>query len=255
MHRRVASLLIALAVLAVACGAPKSGEFSAIPLGNLPDGLTATTSTTTTATTIVETTTSSTIEAVATTTTVEPIPTTTNPTEQVTLYFVADSGNQLVSSPLYMTSPPQPYLVLLALQKGPDVAGSGLRTAIPPKAKFTKSEFRGVFTVDLSADFFTSMANAADERPAVAQIVLTLTGLRGISTVRFTINDEPITVPLGNGEPSAIGQSLFKEDYEALLGNSAPPTTTTTTTTTTTSVTPPSESVAADPATSIPAGG
>ncbi|MCU1364667.1 MAG: hypothetical protein JWL72_1964 [Ilumatobacteraceae bacterium] len=253
MHRRVATLLAALVLLAVACGAPKSGGFSAIPLGNLPDGLTATTSTTTTTTTTtLPTTTSSTIELIATTTTVEPIPTTTNPTEQVTLYFVADSGTQLVSAPRPVLSPPEVLRVLGELKAGPDPGtGGGLRTAIPSNATLTKSDFRGVLTIDLNPDFFTSMPSPADERLAVAQIVLTLTGMRGISQVRFTMNDEPITVPLGTGEPSTLGQVLVKEDYEALLGNSAPPTTTTTTTI----APPPPTDVSGDPALSTPATG
>ncbi|MCU1400995.1 MAG: putative Lipoprotein [Acidimicrobiales bacterium] len=251
MHRRISAILLGLAVIAVACGAPKSGNFSAIPLGNLPDGLTATTSTTTTTTTSIPETTS-TVESVVTTTTLV-APTTTNPTEAVTLYFVADAGTQLVPTRRFLASPAQPYPVLNALKEGPvPVVDSGLRTAIPPDAVFQKRDYRGVFTVDLSPTFFTSMANPADEQLAVAQIVLTLTGLRGISQVRFTINDEPINVLLGDGQPSALGQVLVADDYDVLLGNSPSPTTTTTTTIVDTV---PPATVPADPTASTPAAG
>jgi len=242
MHRRILAIMLALAVIAVACGAPKSGNFSAIPLGNLPDGLTATTSTTSTTTTTSVPETTSTVESVVTTTALA-APTTTNPTEAVTLYFVADAGTQLVPTRRFLASPAQPYPVLNALKEGPvPVVDSGLRTAIPPGAVFQKRDYRGVFTVDLSPTFFTSMADPADEQLAVAQIVLTLTGLRGISQVRFTINDEPINVLLGDGQPSALGQVLVADDYDVLLGNSPSPTTTTTTT-----IAPPPSGVAADP--------
>ena len=203
MHRRVLGLLVALAVLAVACGAPKSSGFSAIPFANLPNGLTATTTTTIQLTT-------STLESVSTTTTFE-APTTTIPIEAATLYFVA--GGQLVSTPRYMISPTQPQLVLQALADGPDPSTPGLRTAVPHGAVMKFSTYRGVATVNLNTDFFTSMVDAADERLAIAQIVLSLTtSVRGVANVRFTIggDDEPVEVFLV-GDRALYGTGVGSE--------------------------------------------
>jgi hypothetical protein len=82
------AVLGVIALLVAACGVPKSSSFQPIPLGNIPPGLTETTTTTIPATT-------STFEPESTTTTIAPVAT-TNPTEPVTLYFVA--GQQLTSS-------------------------------------------------------------------------------------------------------------------------------------------------------------
>jgi hypothetical protein len=227
MRMRVLCMLAALLVLAAACGVPSSSKFSPIPLDNIPDGLTETTTTTTIPVT------TSTSVTILTTTTIEPVPT-TNPTEPVTLYFVY--GTQLVPTPQILPRPVQIAVALSALEQGPEGASLGLRTALPSGALFTPTKSRGVLTVDLEKDFFTRMTGLGDERLAIAQIVLTLANLGGVSQVRFTINNEPTPVPLGSGEISTPGQILVVEDYSMLLGNESPATTTTTTTTTTPSV-------------------
>ena len=227
MRIRLLSLCAVLGVIALvvaACGVPKSSSFQPIPLGNIPEGLTETTTTTTTS--ILETT--STIEAVITTTTVAPVAT-TNPTEPATLYFVA--GMQLTSAVQFLASPLEVKVVLAALRAGPDNSAVGLRTAVPNGSSFNTSKYRGVLTVDLNPDFFTSMSSPADERPAVGQIVLSLTQLGGVAQVRFTIAGEPISVPLGDGTQSEPGVPLVSEDYENLLADAPPQTSTTTTTT------------------------
>lgn len=224
MPRRMVLVLAALAALTVAaaaCGAPKSSGFSPIALGNIPDGLTGTTTTTTTPPT------TSTIELIETTTTIEQ-PTTTTPNAAVTLYFI--TGQQLASQQQYTSSSPEALVVLGLLGDGPENPVGGQRTAIPKDSTFRISDFRGVLTVELPPDFFDRVgaSDPGDERLAVGQIVLTLTNLRGVSQVRFTVNNEPIGVPMGNGETSDSGGVLVKEDYAALLGNAPPPTTTTT---------------------------
>lgn len=218
----LASVLAVLALLVAACGVPKSSSFQPIPLGNIPEGLTETTTTTTIPVT------TSTIEPIATTTTLAPVPT-TNPTEAATLYFVA--GQQLTSSVQFLPRPVQVNVALAALEAGPDDI-VGLRTAIPKGSTFKPSKYRGVLTIDLNPDFFSSMSDPADERLAIGQIVQTLAGLGGVSAslIRFTINNEPLSVPLGNGEPSEPGAPLATEDYDVLLPGAPPPSTSTTTT-------------------------
>ena len=228
MRIRLLSLAAVLGVIALfvaACGVPKSSKFQSIPLGNIPEGLTETTTTTTIPAT------TSTLEAVSTTTTIAPVPT-TNPTEPATLYFVA--GQQLTSSVQFLPRPVQVAQALLALKKGPDNAAVGLRTAIPKGSSFNTSKYRGVLTVDLNPEFFDNMSSPADERLAVGQIVETLAGLAGVSLIRFTMSNEPISVQLGDGTLSEPGVPLVVEDYESLLADAPPPTSTTTPATSTT---------------------
>ena len=230
MRIRLLSLCAVLGVIALvvaACGVPKSSRFQPIPLGNIPNGLTETTTTTTT-TTILETT--STVEPLSTTTTIAPVPT-TNPTEPATLYFVA--GQQLTSAVQFLPRPVQVQVALAALQAGPDNV-VGLRTAIAKGSTLRPTKYRGVWTIDLNPDFFSRMSDPADERLAIGQIVETLAGLKGVGLIRFTINDEPIAVPLGNGVLSEPGAQLATEDYDILLGTSPPPGSTTTVLETTT---------------------
>ncbi|MCU1394525.1 MAG: hypothetical protein JWM34_2953 [Ilumatobacteraceae bacterium] len=243
----LALVMTTLAVTVAACGAPKSSGFSPIALGNIPDALTATTAAPTTTTT--EPTTTSTIEPIETTTTLEPA-TTTLPTTAVMLYFI--SGQQLASQVQYTTNSPEILTVLGLLGQGPVNPVSGQRTAIPKGTLFVTSKFRGVVTVDLPKNFFdvVGASDPYDERLAVGQIVLTLTQLVG-GLVRFTINGEPISVPLGNGDQSDPGGALAMEDYEVLLGSSPPPSTTTTTTTVVDTVPAPPVT---DPATTVAPG-
>ena len=228
MRYRILAMIAAIPALALAagaCGAPKSSGFSPIALGNLPDGLTETTTTTTT----MPPTTSSTVEPIITTTLV-PVPTTI-PTESVTLYFIA--GQQLASQQQLTDLPIQTSAVLNLLAQGPINPVGGQRTAIPKNANILTSVYRGVLTINLPANFFDLVGanDAGDERLAVGQLVLTLTQLSGSSLVRFTLNGQPIAVPLGTGIQSEPGAMLAKEDYEVLAGNAPPPTTTTTPTT------------------------
>ncbi len=228
MRTRILALLTTLAVLAVACGAPKSGGFTPIER-DIPDVLTATTSTTTT--TLPSTTT--TIEPASTTTSIEPPPTTIA-NEFVRLFFIA-GREQLFGIDVLLARGVSVAQVMEVLQAGPTgEAAAGLRTAIPSQSLISTSERRGEISVDLPPDFFTANEqNPIDQLLAVAQIVLTLTQLGGISQVTFTQDGEPIEVLLSDGSLSNVGQVLYEEDYEVLLSGNPPATTTTTTTTTT----------------------
>ncbi|HRE02101.1 MAG TPA: GerMN domain-containing protein, partial [Ilumatobacteraceae bacterium] len=90
---------------------------------------------------------------------------------------------------------------------------------------------RGQVTVELTQQFFEvlSAADPSDPILAVAQIVLTMTRLSGISSVRFTIDGEPVEVPLADASSSEPGQWLFHDDYRQVLDDPVTPATTTTT--------------------------
>ena len=73
----------------------------------------------------------------------------------------------------------------------------------------------GTATVDLPVDFFTTIPNV-DQGRAIGQIVLTLTGQRGIGGVKFTSDGEPKAVILGNGEQSQRDSVVTRADYRDL---------------------------------------
>jgi hypothetical protein len=230
MIRRLLLICAAIAIVAVACGIPDSGNVSRIPpdkIGALDDTI-PTTSTTTT--TIPETT----LEP--TTTTIPLSTTTTIATEDVTLYFI-NSGGILVPYGRPLLKGASSAQVLSALQEGPPPGdiGVGLRTAIPREtaAKLRVTEDgSGVATVDLPTNFYDEV-KSEDQILAFGQIVLTLTEVGRIGQVMFTMGGTPTGVLRGAGDLSPPGQPLPPRDYFPLLAAPAPTTTTTTTIVTT----------------------
>ena len=224
MRLRLVIISLLLVALVVACGIPDHGQVGRIQddrLLSLDDTIPVTTTTLPT----------STVEP--TTTTILLDTPSTIPTEEVTLYFV--SGAVLQAIPRPMPKHPSPYQVLTALQVGPPLGdlGAGLRTAVPTQelAPITVTEDgTGVATVVLPPGFFEQIPQE-DQRVAIGQIVLTLTGVAGVGQVRFAQGGSPLAVPRGSGDLSDPGQALAPRDYQEL--REAPVTTSTTTTTTT----------------------
>lgn len=230
MRTRVAAICLALVILVVACGAPRSGGFSEIDRSKIPPSLSATTTTTTTTTTTIPATTTTIEPVAATTTTVFIPPTTTIPSALVRLYFVAGRDAIVsIDAPL-VGRDPSVAQVMTALESAPTGASAeGLRTAIPadehPNAR---NDGRGLVTVDLSSTF--KVAAGEDQPLAIAQIVLTFTHLAGFSQVVFTMDGQPVPVQLADSTLSAAGQILYADDYADLLSTSGTPPTTTSTT-------------------------
>jgi len=201
-----------------------------------------------------------------TSTTAPPVPsvqptieatTTTIVTESVQVFFL--DGNRLQPVTRDLASPATPSRVIAALESGPPTGplGIGLRTLVPaisadvpPLVNSVVATSLGYASVDLAASAF-SLIDPADQRAAIAQIVLTLVHLPGIGQVRFTLDGTPMRVPRREGLQSEPGEPVSMQDYESLLGNPTPTTTTTVAATTTTAA--PVATVPTSPA-SVPAG-
>jgi hypothetical protein len=201
-----------------------------------------------------ETTTSST-----TSTTVPPVSsvqptieatTTTIVTESVQVFFL--DGNRLQPVTRDLASPATPSRAIAALEAGPPTGplGIGLRTLlpqtsadVPPLVNSVVATSLGYASVDLAATAF-SLIDPADQRAAIAQIVLTLVNRPGIGQVRFTLDGTPMRVPRREGLQSGPGDPVAMEDYESLLRDPG----STTTTATTTTMTPPVPPASAPPA-------
>ena len=231
MIRRVMLMLCLLSslLLVVACGVSGESDFEPINSDNLPDQLIATTTTTTTTTTTVQST-STTVDTSDFTTTLPETTTTSLAIQMVDVYYVV--GRTVVSAQVPFQPNPQVAQVLFSLEQAPtSELTTGFRTAVPAGRMSFVSAVRGLVTIELEPDFFDDLEDRSDPTIAIAQIVMTVTRLSGISLVTFTMNGEPATVLLADSSPSEPGQQLNYDDYSSLLNNAPPPVTTTTTTT------------------------
>lgn len=206
MNRRL--VIIALVVASMsACSIPGSGDVRSIDPNDIPYELNVTTTAAPTTT-------------VASTTTIQPIESTTTstsvPVEIVSLFFVA--GAQVVPINRLLLSPAVAPQVMAALAEGvPEGdAAAGLRTALPVDFAATVDVARGVATVDLPPAFVTGLPGA-EQRLAIAQIVLTLTRRAGIGQVAFTSGSNPQSVPRGRGDLTEPGGTVACDDYANLL--------------------------------------
>lgn len=135
-------------------------------------------------------------------------------TALVDLWLVREEGVVRVR---HEVEPPVTADVALAeLLVGPDEGEQArqLRSAIPdPEVVAGVSVSRGVASVAIGPGF--TDIPASDQVLAVAQIVLTLTDLRGVGRVLFTVADTAIAVPLPNGE--STDQAVSRDDYQELV--------------------------------------
>ncbi len=141
------------------------------------------------------------------------VATTVVDTELATVWFVQDE--RLVAVRHQLAAPVTIEVITLDLLTGPnpDEERRGLRTATPDTAAVLQvSLARGTALVQLSDAFADIPAN--DQVFAIGQLVLTITDVRGVGSVQFVRNDEPIDVPLPTGETS--DKAVFRDDYISL---------------------------------------
>lgn len=207
MRRRMCSIVL-VAMTAVSCSIPGSGNVRTIDPGDIPYELNATTTAAPTTTIAVTTTTPASASTTSTSTTV--------PVEVVSLFYVA--GAQLVPINRLLLTPAVAPQVLAALAEGPPDGdpSAGLRTALPTDFVATVEVLRGIATVDLPPTFVTELPGA-EQRLAIAQIVLTLTRRAGIGQVTFTTQSRPQSVPRGRGDLAGPGEAVACDDYANLL--------------------------------------
>lgn len=207
MRRRMCSIVL-VAMTAVSCSIPGSGNVRTIDPEDIPYELNATTTAAPTTTIAVTTTTPASASTTSTSTTV--------PVEVVSLFYVA--GAQLVPINRLLLTPAVAPQVLAALAEGPPDGdpSAGLRTALPTDFVATVEVLRGIATVDLPPTFVTELPGA-EQRLAIAQIVLTLTRRAGIGQVTFTTQSRPQSVPRGRGDLAGPGEAVACDDYANLL--------------------------------------
>ena len=222
-----------VAAVVAGCGVPYSSEFDPIASDQVPFDLqeSTTTSTTTTTTTTPETT------VIESTTTA--LVTTTEVTVQVDLVFVTGSALTVVPAQIIGSATPQQVMSVLVARSKELSPTEGLRSVFPldvDPPNVTLSN--GVAEVDLTSDVFEDgKIPRQDEKLFYGQIVLTLTGLRGVGQVLFLVDGKPARVRTGDNNVTQPGEVVAYQDYDQLLDTTPVTTTTTTTSTTTTTTT------------------
>ena len=203
------TLCAAFLLAAAGCSIPGDGSVVTIAPEDIPYDLSATT--TVAPTTSVPDTTSTTMPFATTTSTSSTIP-----AEAVALFYIA--GNQVVPITQLLLSPATPPQVLSALAQGvpSGESSAGLRSALPIDFAGSVTVTRGIATVDLPPNFINELPGA-EQRLAVAQIVLTLTRRAGIGQIVFTTEQRAQAVPRGRGDLTEPGGAVACEDYSNLL--------------------------------------
>ncbi len=108
-----------------------------------------------------------------------------------------------------------------ALRAGPlfsDTA-DGLRSAIPSADMIDSATVQsGTATINLAPSFLT--LPGTEQTLAIAQIIYTVTNLPGVGLVEFRLDDRPLSVPTGAGQPTR--GALSRDDYVSLLASETP---------------------------------
>lgn len=140
--------------------------------------------------------------------------TATTRNEDVIVWFV--ENDRLHQSTRSVAAPVTASSAVAATAAGVSASESAasLRTAIPdPSMVIGATASGGTAIVELAPEFLD--IPAGDQVLALAQVVYTLTDLRGVGRVRFQIADEPVAIPLPDG--GSTDDSVSREDFSDLL--------------------------------------
>lgn len=197
----------ALSVIAAACSVPSSSDYEQIPNAEIPFDLNA----------------SSTTSTIAPSTTTTLVTVTSEPqivSELVDVFFVSNS--MVIRTQQNIVSPATATQTLAILIAGPsaEAATTGLRSAVPKFFIASVDVLRGVARIDAGSSFLKDLP-AADQKLAIAQLVLTLTSRPGIGQVLFSVDGVAIAVPRGRGDLAAAGVAVTFDDYTNLIAQEA----------------------------------
>ena len=133
--------------------------------------------------------------------------------ERATVWLV--DGDTLAATRHDVAAPATVETVTAELLAGPSEADQarGLRSALPdPTVVVGTNLSRGVATVALTPTFVEISPH--DQLLAVGQFVMTLTDLRGVGSVQFTLDEAPVAVPTPAGETSE--EPVFRDQFVEL---------------------------------------
>lgn len=193
---RLLGALVAAGAALGACGVPVDSGPHRLAAGELPLGLTAP----------------------STTTTTQAGPRTPRAVAVVQVYLVA--RDLLVPRSRVIPSPATPAAQLGALMAGPlpAEAAAGLRSAIPAGTSVldVHLERGGRLLIDVSGVF--AQTGGPDQILAIAQVVYTATALPDVAEVSFELAGQPVEVPTEDG--TLVVGPVSRANFAALVAPS-----------------------------------
>jgi hypothetical protein len=133
------------------------------------------------------------------------------PDVDVELFYV--SGEELVAVAGRAPSPLTPSGMVGSLLST-TAPGSSVRSVLEPDDIVSVAVDDGTVVIDLDQTLLELPTN--EQVLAVGQLVLTLTGLDGVTSVAFVSGGEPVAVPLPDG--TAASDPVGRESFRTLLG-------------------------------------
>ncbi len=103
-------------------------------------------------------------------------------------------------------------LELVVAGPNEDERSLGITTAVPAGTVASADASRGVALVDLTEAF--GDVRSDEQFLALGQVVYTLTGQPGIGGVQFTLEGEPVSVPLPDGSTTA--EPVSRDDFASV---------------------------------------
>lgn len=137
------------------------------------------------------------------------------PSQTLSIYLIRDG--RLIAAPRTVSAAaPTPEAAISALFQGPttEERTDGLGTAIPPATQLLRiTVLDSTAEIDLT-DEFQNPAPPEEVLQRIAQVVWTLVGLPGITSVRFAIDGDPIAVP--TDLDAAVTEPVTPADYGSI---------------------------------------
>lgn len=137
------------------------------------------------------------------------------PSQTLSIYLIRD-GHLIAAPRTVSADAPTSEAATAALFQGPttEERTDGLATAIPPATQLLRiTVLDSVAEIDLT-DEFQNPAPPEEVLQRIAQVVWTLVGLPGITSVRFAIDGDPIAVP--TDRDAAVTEPVTPADYGSI---------------------------------------
>ncbi len=137
---------------------------------------------------------------------------------KVKLYFssVGPAGGLIYFVPVTRQIPPQNdplAAVILELTQGP-APGSGLHADIPMNTQLRSIKLEGgVVYADFSSDLIGYGGGTAAENAMLGALILSLTDIPGVSSVKITINGQTPALPEGTDISQPVTRPMFVNPF------------------------------------------
>lgn len=128
------------------------------------------------------------------------------------VFFVRESRLEPVRREASVPPSVEGALALVLRGPTPDERSEGMRTAVISQVRLAGTVAAGVPLIEVTESF--GQVEGEEQILALAQLVYTLTGVRGVNGVSFALSGRPVEVPTGDG--TLKRGPLRRQDFEAV---------------------------------------